>query len=707
MIVRTKKSVAVGRLIGMIIVVALIVVAAFWMLVSTVDNQILASNTAAMRELALHDGNSINNSISLRWDDMAAMADELGENVYNTGKELMTALKKAVKYVPGANAVVLLDSEGTFYRSTGMVGEGGYIAEACEGQTDSFVLRINTKSYFIENSHEVLLQGVKADFCVDDKKIEWVVCEYPISLLKSELKIDAYGGEGYSSVIDYEGNFVVNISETHNFLVYDNFFTQYASVSLEGGYGDMRAFVETARGGESVSTTYKSGGEEYIIVATGMEIADWYFITIVPSHVFDEQSNVIMNTFVALLTALVGMCVGVFVLVFRHRKQQEKLLLAQIASKSKTEFLFNMSHDIRTPMNAIKGFTDMARRSLDDKEKLKECLQKTDEAGTLLLSLINSILDMSRIEAGHVKPNEKPADIRESFLGLNATLDEIARDNNITLSFEIGKIDNPYVYTDTDRCNRIFINIITNGIKYSKPGGYVKSKCEQISPVKDGRATYRYTFEDNGIGMSEEFRKKAFDRFSREENTTASGVQGTGLGLSVCKSYVELMGGTIGCESERGVGTTFTIELSLKIWDKPEEKPTDKAESKGQAALEGKKVLVFEDNELNREIVVDILEMLGMEADTAENGRVGVDILKEKGAEYYDFVLMDIQMPVLDGYGAAKEIRAMFPDAHLPIIALSANAFEEDKKASLAAGMNDHVAKPINVGELTKAMLKF
>ena len=404
---------------------------------------------------------------------------------------------------------------------------------------------------------------------------------------------------------------------------------------------------------------------------------------------------------------------------FKAKQELEDALsLAQAATEAKSTFLFNMSHDIRTPMNAITGFTNMAIKNIDNRDKVLDCLDKTKNAGAMLLSLINSVLEVSRIEAGHATLEEQPGDVYLSFANINATMQELAASKNISLDFNFLDIRDRYVYADFGRCMRVFVNIISNAIKYTPAGGTVKVTCEQAGKAKNGVGTYRYTFTDNGIGMSEEFQKHVFDKFSREESSTVSGIQGTGLGMSVVKSFVDLLGGEISVKSKQGEGTTFTVLLPFRIQE--EEKLTDpvtgeiiSADGRSETEIEdifffGKKVLLVEDNEMNREIAQDILEENGFVVDTAEDGSIAYDIMIMARPDTYDLILMDIQMPIMDGYEATRKIRELSNGVEkIPIIALSANAFAEDKKKSLAAGMNDHVSKPINVQELKASLARF
>lgn len=388
-------------------------------------------------------------------------------------------------------------------------------------------------------------------------------------------------------------------------------------------------------------------------------------------------------------------------------EQEEALKIAKAASEAKTNFLFNMSHDIRTPLNAIIGFNNIAAREINNPGKALESIKKAHDSSDILLSVINDILDMSRIESGKVELKNEPTNVMAIVKKINQVMKALAAVKDIDLKFKYVKLKNQYIYTDVPYVERILINIVSNAIKYTMPNGKVTVTAEQLSDTVDGIANYRFTIEDNGIGMSKEFQKHMYEEFSRESNTTLSGVQGTGLGLSLASKLTTFMGGKMECQSEQGVGTTFTITLPFRQQSEEDIKISKGEEEKEIADLSGKRVLLVEDNELNMEIATDILTEEGMTIEQACNGKVAVETIKEKGISYYDFILMDIQMPVMNGFEAAKEIRRLFPDDYLPIIALSANAFAEDKQASIDAGMNDHVAKPINVANLKKVMAKF
>ena len=382
---------------------------------------------------------------------------------------------------------------------------------------------------------------------------------------------------------------------------------------------------------------------------------------------------------------------------------------ADEANKAKTSFLFNMSHDIRTPMNAILGFTDIGMRHTDNTAVVSDSFTKIKAAGGHLLGLINDILEMSRIESGNLVLAENPTDVREIISGVDIMGGSLATGKSIDFSTEVKNITEPYVLSDELHLNEVIINLVSNAVKYTKNGGKVKFLAQQLGEKQDGKVTYRFEVADTGIGMSQEFQEHLFEAFSREVSSTVSKTEGAGLGLSIVKRIVDIAGGTISVKSTLGEGSVFTVEWPFLVMN--EEEAAEFARSKEESVhyedsekFEGRKILLVDDNELNREIAVDILSEEGLDIETAGDGEEAVNLVKKNGAEYYDCILMDIQMPIMDGYKATAAIRALPDGEKIPIIALSANAFEEDKKKSLEAGMNAHVAKPIDMKPLFETM---
>ena len=377
---------------------------------------------------------------------------------------------------------------------------------------------------------------------------------------------------------------------------------------------------------------------------------------------------------------------------------------AEDASLAKTRFLNNMSHDIRTPMNAILGYAQIMEDELNRKEvpEVSEHLEKLQQSGNLLLSIINNVLDMARIESGRMELDENYCRIEDVWKSLFAVFDENAMKKNIALHYAMN-VEHEHVLTDVTKVKEILVNILSNAIKYTPAGGSVMVDVDELPCDEAGYMIVKIRVSDTGIGMSQDYQTKIFEAFTREQNTTKSKIAGTGLGMSIVKKYVDLLGGTINVESELGKGSTFTVTLKHRIADesyyikKHIEEP-----GTGSEILEGRNILLAEDNDLNAEIAEAILERAGLKTERVEDGIQCVNRIMEMPVGTYDMILMDIQMPKMDGYKATQAIRNL-PDrdkACIPIIAMTANAFVEDKRDAIAAGMNGHIAKPIPVDKL-------
>ena len=390
------------------------------------------------------------------------------------------------------------------------------------------------------------------------------------------------------------------------------------------------------------------------------------------------------------------------------KREMDALDKAEIASRAKSSFLFNMSHDIRTPMNAITGFTTMAKKHLDDKEKIEDYLNKIETAGNQLLALINQVLEMSRIESGKIVLSEQKADVLERATITRTIYSEQAEANGIKFTVAAKNIQHSRVITDADRMKQITTNIIGNALKYTPEGGSVDYCIEETACSIPGYGNYVFTVRDTGIGMSPEFLSHIFDEFSRENSSTVSKIQGTGLGMSIVKQLTDLLGGTINIQSEKGCGTTISVSVPMK-WDVETTAAVKKDGAANHMSLDGMKILLVEDNEMNREIAEEILSENGMIIETAEDGDIAVDMVRNAAPGQYDLILMDVQMPRMNGYEATRAIRALEDSekASIPIIAMTANAFEEDRLNALAAGMNEHLAKPIDIVKLVNTLVKF
>ena len=391
-------------------------------------------------------------------------------------------------------------------------------------------------------------------------------------------------------------------------------------------------------------------------------------------------------------------------------KLEIALKKAEDASLAKTRFLHNMSHDIRTPMNAILGYAQLMEDELKGKElpETLDHLKKLQQSGNLLLSILNNVLDMARIESGKMEIDESYGQIKEIQQTLLEIFDDEAKKKNIAFHYTVN-VEHEHVLTDITKVKEIFANILSNAIKYTPSGGSVTVNVDELPCDEPGYMIARTSVSDTGIGMSQEYLTRIFEAFTREQNTTKSKIAGSGLGMSIVKKYVELLGGTINVESEPGKGSTFTVTLKHRIADEGYYKKMH-AENPGTGSeiLAGKNILLAEDNELNAEIAVAILERFGLKAERVEDGIQCVNRIKKMPAGTYDMILMDIQMPKMDGYQATQEIRHL-PDqdkACIPIVAMTANVFEEDKREAAAAGMNGHIAKPIQADDLLPTLVE-
>lgn len=383
------------------------------------------------------------------------------------------------------------------------------------------------------------------------------------------------------------------------------------------------------------------------------------------------------------------------------KKLEEALEQANSASRAKSTFLSNMSHDIRTPMNAIMGYTNLAVTHINDTDLIKDYLTKISESSDHLLSLINDVLDMSRIESGKMTLNEKEENLAEIIHGIRSIVSFNIQNKELDFILEVDELPDEDIIVDRLRLNQVLINTLSNAVKYTPEGGSVTlSICEKQSDRK-GFATYQFKVRDTGVGMSASFANTIFDPFTRERNSTISGIQGTGLGMSITKNIVEMMGGTISVESEKGKGTEVTILCTFKLaasQPRPKKRPRQKKSTVH-------KILMVEDNPLNREIAQELLEESGFTVSTVNDGIYAVETMEKAKKDDFDLILMDLQMPIMDGLEATRRIRALKNGVQdIPIIAITANAFEEDRKAALDAGMNDHVAKPIDLNNLLEAI---
>lgn len=467
--------------------------------------------------------------------------------------------------------------------------------------------------------------------------------------------------------------------------------------------------------------TYDRGSSDKIILAESQDnMSDniltvectvpnntWYF-DIIHSRGWIPRFYQIMCIVISCIFSLLIATVFYLISSKKHRERQYEAELeksaeqAKNANEAKTRFLFNMSHDIRTPMNAIVGFSGLLEKNLQNERKAKEYLEKIQSSSNLLLRIINQVLEMARIESGTAVLQLKAEDMDALFHRVNTVFEEDVRKKNLQYHAVLD-VRHHYVVCDQTKLQEIMLNIISNAIKYTPEGHSIYVEVHEAVSENPSKIRYIFSCEDTGIGMSEEYLPHIYEEFSREHSTTENKVPGTGLGLPIIKSMIELMGGSIQVESRQGIGTKFTIDLSFDIALKEEVYGSeDTIESSAIHTIKGKRILLVEDNELNAEIAKTVLEDVGALITRAENGQQALELFKEKPAGTFDVILMDLMMPVMDGYTATRKIRELErSDAKtVPIIAMTANAFKEDAEKCIAVGMNAHLAKPLDIEKM-------
>ena len=539
-------------------------------------------------------------------------------------------------------------------------------------------------------------------FCVPafrDKNIAYVVCRlYSEDVLRDRFGVDGYSGSGHTRIEDFERGIVVDSSAS------DQVGTVFDEPSVRDG---IDALDQNLYDKGSASDFRTSSIGDIMLYAALIEGTDYHVVGYVPKSVVMQGVQGISYLVIIVFTVLAAMMfAGGFLLVVLERKSRESNALreaarvAEKANAAKSEFLANMSHDIRTPMNAITGFTRLALQDPTDAQNVKDCLEKIQSASDNLLSQLNGILEMSRIESGNLDLVEEPCFLPDILDELRVVTDDAAQSKQLTVTMQLDEVTNRTVWCDRARLRQMLLNLLSNAIKFTPEGGNIWLGIRQSTADSPEKARYIMVVKDDGIGMSQEFAEKAFTPFERERTSTVSGLEGSGLGLAIVKNFVDAMGGTIQLKTDQGSGTQVTVELEMRFADDPLPQQAQQDDT-AELSLDGLRVLLVDDIELNREIAAAVLEMSDFEVEQACDGTEAVDMVATAEPGYYDLVLMDIQMPTMNGYEATQAIRKLEgARSRVPIIALSANAFDEDRKASADAGMNAHLAKPLDPDEL-------
>ena len=567
-----------------------------------------------------------------------------------------------------------------------------------------------------------------------------VPCEYPMSGGGSSLAIlvglsTKYMGEvlfldsdkslSYSFVIRTDGSYVVGNKGSSQ----ENYFDRLISI-FEGQDVEAELCTEQMKAamnaGENYSTIMKTGGSRYHIYCTNLPYCEWYLVTVLPFEGLDNAISGMGERWLAIVYAasfaVIAMLLYIFLRylkLFRDQVSQLKRMNTEMdaarkeaeqANMAKQDFLSSMSHDIRTPMNAIIGMTSLALENTDNPEQVRDYLGKIALSSKHLLGLINDVLDISKIESGKMTLNVEPVPLREAMDSIVNIMQPQVAAKRQQFHVTVREILSENVCCDGVRLNQVLINLLGNAVKFTPEKGSVQMTVYQEALPEDASLVRtHFLVSDTGIGMSKEYQKTIFESFSREDNNRVRKTEGSGLGMAITKCIVDAMGGTISVRSEQGQGSEFHVVLDLKRAAAPavSEAP-DGVGGAGDVVLKGKRVLLAEDNELNWEVARELLSGLELELDWAENGKICVEKFEKSPFGFYDAIIMDVRMPVMDGYEATAAIRGLErPDAELPIIAMTADAFSEDIQRCLACGMNDHLAKPIDIQTVACKLKKY
>ena len=676
-------------------------------------------------------------NLETHWNLVASIKDYVNVQSFSSKEQAQQGIKEAEGIfhteLYGCR-IMLLDAMGRGYTTDGEVGiwdDLKYLADGAVKHT--FVTDTsNVKGTYLAFSHK--LQSTSDS--ERGLRFTHMVLLKEISTIRKYYTTESYGGHAATYIINRNGTLAYYDADIEDILGVRNVF----KALREGTYSGSKDFAtmreQLNNYGIATASVLLKDNEYYYCLAKMAEY-DMTIMLLVPAEYVAVSTMTMLQSalriqvvFTVLLLGLVLLALISIVRAERSSKMikieketnqklnklrvaaEDALKVAESASKAKSTFLSNMSHDIRTPMNAIIGFATLALDDIRDGKKVEDYLSKILSSSKHLLGLINDILDMSRIESGKVVLEEQETDLVTTLQELQSIMEGQAKERKLKLHVDYSNLRDRHVYCDKTRLNQVMFNLLANAVKFTSEGGSIWLTMSQLEPTYEveDRAIYEIRVKDTGIGMDKEFIKHIFEPFERERTSTVSKIQGTGLGMAITKNIVDMMGGTIEVESQKGVGTEFIIRLELRLQAEAgvanEDGTKQDGHAEGGVEFAGKRLLLAEDNELNREIACMLLSKYGFVIDTAENGQEAVDLVAASAPDYYDLVLMDIQMPVMDGHEATRRIRNLEDKelAKVPVVAMTANAFDEDRKAAKECGMNGFISKPINMQEVVQAL---
>lgn len=717
------------------------ILAFFFLYHTYIQNIIYEERLSQMEEITRQMFQNLEDVIDSHWDRVTEECNYLRDANIQTTDELCRHMKKKYElsaYADHKITLMAVDSEGGYYTEKGYRGlfrNLDYFEESPEKISFVFDFMTDNQSEMVFLNH--LPEPIHLQNGEKRTTILYFGIAQDMEQLNSYFNCEAYNGNNSVYVLDDNGLKLFNSNQVELIKGHNVF-----SVLQNMKYLHNSSFEKTKAELEEKGCSYSNAvldGTEYFYGLKRMENAEWILIFLVPAEYVATNTLKLVNfvtIFIVIFTVIAAACVMLGILFVMRRNQQEAIRVerennakletvntelrqanqaaeeafrvAQEANRSKSSFLANMSHDIRTPMNAIIGMTSLIRHDAGDKGKVIEYADKIDISSQHLLGIINDVLDMSKIEAGKTVFKYSDFSIADFIQELDTMFHSQISEKEQTLTISKENIRHEWVNGDRVHLMQIFSNLMSNAIKYTQEGGEIQLLAEECESKSSVYAKYRFLVSDNGMGMSADFKDMIFDAFTRAENSLTSKIQGTGLGMAITKNLVDSMGGTIDVESEPGQGSCFEIFMDLKIPEERSVSPASQTETDEQDGniLQGMRFLCAEDNEINAEILTELLKIEGAECTICENGEEILKAFEQSAPGDYDMILMDVQMPVMNGYEATKAIRRSPHELakKIPIIAMTANAFSEDIQHSLAAGMNAHVSKPVEMRVLEKTI---
>jgi signal transduction histidine kinase len=707
---KNQNYIIIGCIILIIVVITVLLTIRFY---NSLQVQLFTERQSHLTEMTV----KISEVIDVTIETMQENADSVKYYVEKNGineenaADILQSLSEMLSVDKGV--LLAMDNQGRYYSSEGIKGRWGSMEDLVLQENEPVI-----RDFVIfgqKQSCIVFMDKLDKEIVINEEgdTLSHVAFALPMDYLEDYLTISMFGDECYTYLINQDGRRLYKQTHSNRFIGNFNVLTALQVNEFVMG-GDINDLIQSVENRELFCLEFKEleSDENYFVSTVPVKDTNWTMMLFVPTKVLGVQTSEFTNSviwyFSCFAAAAVVICCCVLFIIVTNRNDKKMImqqeennqLLARAAEEAKnanaakSEFLAHMSHDIRTPINGILGMTNIAIKNKDNPERVDDCLHKISSAADHLLTLINDVLDMSSIESGKVVIAHKAMDIRLLINNCVSIIEGQLATRNVEFIKNFPELEHPYVYGDELHLRQIFINILGNAVKFTPEGGKIEFRVKELSYEKD-KVSYRFEFEDTGIGISEEFQKKIFDEFSQEGTGGRSTYQGTGLGMAISKKFVELMDGDISVKSKLGEGTCFTVEI---VFDVDYDYQTTKNYGR-KNQIRGMKILLVEDNELNMEIAREILKEEGAEITEAENGQIALERFVSSKPGSFDVIIMDVMMPVMNGYDATRAIRSSsHPQAgSIPIIAMTANAYRQDVEMAMEAGMNAHVAKPINV----------